>query len=45
MTIISLNLKNEQNTFKTQKMTKIPLKPKNDSNIPKPKNDRNIPET
>ena len=27
--------KNDENTHKTQKMTKIPLKPKNDQNTPK----------
>ena len=28
------NLKNDQNTLKIQKMTKIPLKPKNYQNAP-----------
>ena len=33
MTKIPQNLKNDQNTLKTQKMTKILSKPKNDQNI------------
>ena len=46
MTKIPLKSKNDQNTPKTQKMTKIPSKPKKMTKIPlKPKNDQNISET
>ena len=37
MTKIPLKLKNDQNTTKTQKMTKIPLKPKQLPKYPKTK--------
>ena len=35
--------KNDQNTLKIYKMTKIPLKPKNFQNTPKPKKMTEIP--
>ena len=34
-----------KNTPETQKMTKIPLKPKNYQNTPKPEKDQNTPKT
>ena len=37
--------KNEQNTPKTQKMTKIPSKPKNDKIPPRPKSLQKNPKT